>query len=269
MRYILLIFPLLFGLCFPEPAAAHRPYVEKKGMFKGADGKNIIVEHLYGDGIFAKDPMRVQLRHENGGLIAATNVTDFGFAHCKTLDYCYLATYGTLLPFPHVMQIDVKNISYPPVPLETHDENEKNKWRAYHQGGKEKHLSSIALDYPELFKNSQQGLKEASLLVQVAFIPLVIFYNLHLVAFGFIIGYISHLFGWLMARGQKTQNKTRKAALYFTGILFFALYGVSTLLLVLLLGLYQPPLFTLIGLWLGMRKHGKKNTTTPPMPESA
>lgn len=269
MRYILAIFLFLFSLCLPETAAAHRPYVEKQGTIKGFDGKNIIVEYLYGDGIFAKDPMRIQLRHENGGLIAATNVTDFGIAYCKTLDYCYLTTYGALFPFPHVLQVDVKNLSYPPPPLEAHSESEKSSWEAYHRDGKVKRLSSIVLGYPELSKNSQQGLKEAPILTQIAFIPLVIFYNLHLIALGFIVGYISHLFGWLMARGKKAEGKTRKAVLYFASILFFMLYGITTLALILLIGLYQPFLFAIIGLGLGMRKRQKKDPATQPAPETA
>lgn len=250
------------------PANAHRPYVEKKTTLNGPDGKDIFIEYLYGDGIFAKDPMRIQLRHQNGGLIAATNVTDFGLYYCPQIENCYVATYGIIIPFPRVFRVDAAKISYPPPPFIPPNEESQADWQNYHTNEKAKRLASYSFGYPEMERDSQQGLETASALAYIAFIPLVFLANLYLVILGFLLGYAGRLMSWLASRGKKAPNKTEKSVLYLTCAIYSAMYILFMVVFLLMLGLYEPYLFTAIGLWLGLREKKKQLPTTTESPQA-
>ena len=53
---------LLLIIVVAAPAHAHRPYLIKQGTITGPDGRKIIKEIRYGDGIFVTDPGTFQLR---------------------------------------------------------------------------------------------------------------------------------------------------------------------------------------------------------------
>lgn len=86
----------LFALSITSPAFAHDPYLIKEGYLKDPQGRSLIKERLYGDGIFSDDPERFQIRSSTGALLAYTEADTHVAYFCPHVKFCLAVPYSQL-----------------------------------------------------------------------------------------------------------------------------------------------------------------------------
>ena len=90
-------------------AEAHSPHAIKVNTIKDPNGNPLIVEKLYGDGIFGPDPTRLQIRNRHGVVIARSTTDSSIFAFCPELQFCWAFHNAIGL---QALKLDYKNLSY-------------------------------------------------------------------------------------------------------------------------------------------------------------
>lgn len=145
MRFVLLL--LFLGFSFP--AHAHRPYLLRAGNIAAPDGSFIITERLYGDGIIFSNPVRFQLRSQNGALLAYSKTAGAVAAFCPSISFCWVFPHQASSILARGWQVDVTkiNLAASPDPMSMTDE-EAIKFQAYLEG-KADNVAANAFGYPE------------------------------------------------------------------------------------------------------------------------
>jgi len=133
---------LAFVLLFSGAANAHRPYFRVYSDWIKVGADEYQVQGWYGDGIFIGDPVRVILRHRNGGMAAWTDFFMQASAFCPSLDFCWGFTYGPLGLFPDIWRLDPSAIKRPEAVADPED--------------------GYSLGYPTDLKSEPQGFTSSS-----------------------------------------------------------------------------------------------------------
>lgn len=153
------IFLFVLICLFSAPAHAHSPYLIKEGVLADPEGKQIILEKLYGDGIFSADPVSFQVRSANGAVLAFTPTVSQIGVFCPHIKFCWAFVHGGLLPVGIGLKLDYKSIDWKHPPNNEKLEgkrgeefekylNDKNAKRAY------------GFEYPEYRKTNPIGFEE-------------------------------------------------------------------------------------------------------------
>jgi hypothetical protein len=91
-------------------AQAHRPYAVKVKTIQSLKHDILIVERLFGDGIFFADPVRLQIRNQQDAVIAHSQTASHVGAFCPSIQFCWAFPYQGLLVEP--MYLDYKKLDY-------------------------------------------------------------------------------------------------------------------------------------------------------------
>jgi hypothetical protein len=100
------------------PAQAHRPYVKKLYILSGPDKKPLIVEKLVGDNVIGVNPEKLQIRNQNGAVIAYTQTAYHIVIHCSSIQSCWVFPYSSALIEP--VHLDYKALDYSAINPENH-----------------------------------------------------------------------------------------------------------------------------------------------------
>lgn len=158
---------------------AHRPYAIKQGYIKSPSGESVIVEKLYGDGIFYADPVKVQLRNRFGAVIASAK-TGSDYYFCPNIDYCWVFVYGQFLVEP--FKLDADSINWDRIPKIPEDFRASlNKYLK----ADENWLANSHLGYPS-YKDKSFGFIPENPLLKI--ISPVIILSLNICGYLFILG---------------------------------------------------------------------------------
>ena len=106
IRTVILILILLWG----NPAFAHRPYYHPLSDWKTFNDQQYRIEGWYGDGIVGADPVRIVLRHKNGGLSAVSGLGNNASVFCPSIHYCWGFTFIAGM-VPQVWRLDPQTIT--------------------------------------------------------------------------------------------------------------------------------------------------------------
>jgi hypothetical protein len=111
MKQVHLILILaLIGVTHATPAEGHSPYIKKVLTVKSPAGDPLIIEKLYGDGIFFADPVRLQIRNKNGVVLAYSRTNTHGGVFCPSVRFCWAFPYDGLLAEP--LKLDYENLKF-------------------------------------------------------------------------------------------------------------------------------------------------------------
>lgn len=260
MRSVLL-FILIFLIA--SPAYAHRPYLIKEGTINDPNGNSLILEKLYGDGIFTTDPVSFQIRSKNGALLAYTPTSEHVAVFCPDVRFCWGFLYGTVSPFATGMKLGYESIDWNSQAQKLDLKgDEAELYQKYLEDEKQKRAYSYGFDYPEMRKD-KQGKGFSASTWSIAFSPLFIIANhiipLALVTVLSIVPFILH---WLFFKRFSPHKKPHRILLKSSGgiiilgyILFYCLalfvlgFTVGTpflyMLAAILLGIASPKLIRL------------------------
>lgn len=158
------IFIALFSICMFLSAAAfaHRPYVVKIGTLESPMGNPLILEKLFGDGIFSADPVSLQIRNMDGAVIAYAPTGNHVGVFCPSIKFCLAFPHSSLSPFSAPWQLDYKNLDYDKklAPIATEEDLEyATGYKDYLTNKKAKQFHSYEFDDPFLRKGSSGFVK--------------------------------------------------------------------------------------------------------------
>jgi hypothetical protein len=101
---------MLVGILHATPASAHSSYAVKVKTLEDPNGSSLILEKLYGDGIFFADPVKVQIRNKNGVVIAQSKTATHIGIFCPYIQFCWAFPYETL--FVNPIYLDFQKLNY-------------------------------------------------------------------------------------------------------------------------------------------------------------
>lgn len=101
----------LVGLA-ADPASAHMPYAVEVKTLQDIHGEPLILERLFGDGIFAPDPVSLQVRNRNGAVIAYTSVNQSVSVYCSSLEFCWACPHSTLSLWATPVRLNHESLDY-------------------------------------------------------------------------------------------------------------------------------------------------------------
>ncbi len=93
-------------------AEAHRPYAVKIKSLEGPQGQPLIIEKLFGDGIFSADPVSLQLRNSRGAILAYTPVGQHVALFCPSLKSCWAFPHDALFGLASSWRLDPSGLEY-------------------------------------------------------------------------------------------------------------------------------------------------------------
>ncbi len=95
------------------PAIASQPYVEKIKMLTGPAGEKLVLEKLYADdGFDLFHPVSVQLKNQNGAVVAFMPVAIDASVYCPSLLRCIVFPTGFGQFFTNGWQLDADSVDY-------------------------------------------------------------------------------------------------------------------------------------------------------------
>jgi hypothetical protein len=155
IRKALNFFFLLFGmlLLHSQPSHAHSPYAIKDKVLDSASGP-LIIERLYGDGIFIADPVSLQVRNQKGAVVAYTTTAHRVALFCPAIEYCWAFPHtflATLTFFPE--RLDLKGVDL----QKSLDGEPSAALKSYLTDRDVKSLRDDSLNYPEHRKTGPSG----------------------------------------------------------------------------------------------------------------
>ncbi len=152
---------LLASLCFLSmlPAQAHRPYAVKEYTIQGPNKQNMIVEKLFGDGIFSGDPVRLQIRNQQGAVIAHSQTATHVGVFCPSIQFCWAFPYDDLLVEP--LLLDYEKLQY-----NASDVTNQPEALADYLSGAIKVLRDDRLGYPS-YRDTPQNFSTGSPLLKI------------------------------------------------------------------------------------------------------
>lgn len=228
-RYMLvrLLIIILLISFLPLSAHAHRPYIIKDRVIDGPNGQPVIIEKLYGDGIFGPDPVRLQFRNMQGGVIASFPTDINAAIFCPKINFCWVFPYN-LIPISVGLKLDVDSVDFN-APFNRHadmKDDEAEQFKSYLSGAA-KQVNSYGFEYPEMQKNSY-GYQEV--LPSIILSPIAIL--LSHIRWVLFVGIITPIFVFLLACIQEAIAKQEK------GIGKVTAYILGGTLMTILGGLY-------------------------------
>ena len=93
-------------------AEAHRPYAVRIKSLEGPQGQPLIIEKLFGDGIFSADPVSLQLRNSRGAVLAYTPVGQHVAVFCPSLKSCWAFPHDALFGLASSWRLDPSGLEY-------------------------------------------------------------------------------------------------------------------------------------------------------------
>lgn len=225
---------LALGLLCALPVEAHRPYAIKVKTLEAPHGESLILEKLYGDGIFVADPVRLQVRNKNGVVIAHSRTASHVSEFCPSVQFCWAFPYEELFVTP--MYLDFKKLKY--------NETSKSKIPAEPElndylKGTTDNIHSDNISYPDYGDKSENFLKGSPVIQLLS--PLIIITDnianfLVLAAIFFIPSFLYPIFcSLIMSKNDITKNP-------------FARFGLGLFAAILLVPYSCFLLFTIIGI---------------------
>ncbi len=252
MRHVLLL-ALIFLIT--SPAYAHRPYLVKEGSINDPSGNPVILEKLYGDGIFTSDPVSFQIRSKNGALLAHTPTAEHVAVFCPDISFCWAFPYGIVSPFTVGMRLNHESIDWSaPAPQLDMKGEEAELYKKYLEDKKQKRAYSYSFNYPEMRKDNPGNGFSASTL-SIAFSPFVIIAN-HVIQLALvtILSVAPFILYWLFFRRFSPNKKINRVLLKTTGGLIIFGYLLFYCLALFILGFTvgTPWLYMLAAMALGL-----------------
>jgi hypothetical protein len=154
---IILVFALFFLAA--NSAYAHSPYLIKEGIVADPNGNEVILEKLYGDGIFTADPVSFQIRSKNGTLLAFTSTASQIGVVCPHVKFCWAFLYWGILPVGIGLKLDHQSIDWnKPAPHEKLGEKRAEEFKKYLEDNDQKR--AYGFEYPEHRKDNSTGFTE-------------------------------------------------------------------------------------------------------------
>lgn len=102
---------LSLTLLCAAPASAHRPYAFKQKTVDSPQGP-LTIEKLFGDGIFAADPVSMQVRNAQGAVLAYTSVSDHVALFCPSVSSCWAFPHDSVWGIPTPWRLDHADLDY-------------------------------------------------------------------------------------------------------------------------------------------------------------
>ena len=220
-----LYFSLVLALLIHAPAHAHPPYLLKQGVITDPDGKQVITEKLYGDGVLFIDPRTFQLRNRHGTVLANSPIEDHAASFCPSINFCWVFPYHALSLFAVGWSLDTEALVFDkPAPnYEFKDAAKAEAFKSYLNDPNVKRFSAYALGYPEFNRSHHSGFKPSG--ISALFSPFVIMADqfIQLLVF-FLSTLVLCIIFRPFSRGKKVKRKTIKYLFYIIYALFVAVY---------------------------------------------
>lgn len=220
-----LYFLLVLALLIHAPAHAHRPYLLKQGVITDPDGKQVIKEKLYGDGVLFIDPRTFQLRNRHGALLANSPIEDHVASFCPSINFCWVFPYHALSLFAVGWSLDMEAMEFDKSApnYEFKDAAEAEAFKSYLNDPNVKRFSAYALGYPEFNRSHHSGFKPSG--ISALFSPFIIMADQFIQLLVFLLSTLVLLiifrsFSW----GKKIKRKKIKYLFYIIYALFVAVY---------------------------------------------
>jgi hypothetical protein len=233
---------LLASLCFLSmlPAQAHRPYAVKEYTIQGPNKQTMIVEKLFGDGIFYGDPVRLQIRNQQGAVIAHSKTATHVGVFCPSIQFCWAFPYNDLLVEP--LLLDYEKLQY-----NASDVTNQPEALADYLSGAIKVLRDDRLGYPS-YRDTPQNFSTGSPLIKLLS-PIIIIANSFLTFLGLAVIYF--LPSLLLPLGLAfclRRTGFKKVCLILIGILLAFAYTAFVLMasLVILFTLSTPLVYSVV-----------------------
>jgi hypothetical protein len=151
IAWLAMVFLILAGmLLVSTPAEAHRPYAAKIKMLEGPSGEPLILERLFGDGIFFADPVSLQVRNKKGAVIAWTPTAGRVAVFCPSIQFCWTFPYGILSPLAQPFKLAHEKLDY----SKEGDVEEYKELSSYLTDDEVKRVGSYRFPYPEKRKDN-------------------------------------------------------------------------------------------------------------------
>lgn len=113
MNLIKILTCLLLLLCIGSTVAqAHDPYARKIATLKDSEGRTVIVEKLYGDGIIGPDPANLQIRNDQGGVVAYSPTGNFLIPICPYIQFCFAIPHSAPFMISPVWKLDYESVDF-------------------------------------------------------------------------------------------------------------------------------------------------------------
>jgi len=220
---MLKIFAFLLSLILVAPAYGHNAYLVQQGFTTDPNGNTLILEKLYGDGIFTIDPARLQLRNRNGAVVAHTQTSAQIAYFCPTISFCWAFAYNSILPFSIGERLATDGIDWDaPVPANNSGKAAEQQFQDY-LNGRSHRFSSDGLEYPE--RNSKSVLHFSPVKASILLSPFIILLD-HLwpLVILFSITYFGHYMKLSKATKSATKQNFRLPTGLVTGLGYFTLF---------------------------------------------
>lgn len=128
MKPVFLTLYLLILCLHTQTAQAHSPYFQDYSDWNPSEGQEYHLQGWYGDGIFAADPVRIVLRHRNGGISAVADMGTQASGFCPSLDFCWGFTFGPFGVLPQIWRLNPDKMEKIPAPKEENSFNYPEHW---------------------------------------------------------------------------------------------------------------------------------------------
>ena len=219
-----LYFLLVLALLIHAPAQAHPPYLLKQGVITDPDGKQVIKEKLYGDGVLFIDPRTFQLRNRHGALLANSPIEDHVASFCPSINFCWVFPYHALSLFAVGWSLDMEAMEFDKSApnYEFKDAAEAEAFKSYLDDKNVKRFSAYALGYPE-FNRSHSGFKPSR--ISALFSPFIIMADQFIQLLVFLLSaLVLCIIFRPFSRGKKIKRKKIKYLFYIIYALFVIVY---------------------------------------------
>ncbi|QQG35483.1 MAG: hypothetical protein HYS17_08040 [Micavibrio aeruginosavorus] len=248
---------LLFALIFliASPAYAHRPYLIKEGTISDPNGNSLILEKLYGDGIFTSDPVSFQIRSKSSALLAYTPTSEHIAVFCPDVRFCWAFLYGIVSPFATGMKLNHESIDWNSKAQNLDLKgDEAGLYQKYLEDEKQKRAYSYSFDYPEMRKD-KQGKGFSASAWSIVFSPLFIIAN-HIIPLAFVtvLSIVPFILHWLFFKRFSLHKKLHRILLKTSGGIIILGYALFYCLALFVLGftIGTPLLYMFAAMLLGI-----------------
>lgn len=263
---------LLFILIFliAPSAHAHRPYVIKEGTISDPSGNLLILEKLYGDGIFTSDPVSFQIRSKIGALLAYTPTADHVAVFCPKINFCWAFPYGVASPFTTGYKLDHTSTDWNAAPQKLDLQGEEEElYKKYLSDTKQRDARSYSFGDP-WGRKDQKGFIPSN--ASIIFSPLLIIYDqiIQLIVTILLSAFPFFLY-WLFFKRYTPEKQTNKILIRGIGTVLILGYLLFYCLALFILGftIGTPWLYMLAAMLLGIASPKLIRMKKKSVPEGA
>lgn len=223
-------------------AFAHQPYLEKQGYIHDY---TLIKETLSGDGIFAKNPMRFQIRNLDGEVLAYSRTASHITSFCFSTQFCWVFSYDFINPFIAGYYLDYKNLK----PQETKiKEEDLVSFDQYLKNKNIKRFTSYSLGYPEHTNDLPAGFRSYPLTKFLSPVVIIIDQYIPVLFFAFST-FLLHYFGYILFSKHKPNHHKKHIIFlkYFSRIaLILVSLGIYGVIAFILTFTFSTPLICMV-----------------------